>query len=299
MGSLRLGQSQPGARRGQSYAATSLGRSSLSGSQLLLLGVLIIGSVLFLYPFVWMVSTSVKDNIEVYSRPLALIPAEWRFDNYVTAFTLVPFGRFYLNTIIMTLGRVFGQLFLASMAAYAFARIAFPGRNTLFVLVLAVMMMPSMVTMIPRFILIMNLGWLDTFYGLIVPGLADAFGVFLLRQYFLTLPQELTDAAAMDGCNPFQTFVKVALPLSRPILAAYGFLVVLWTWNDFLWPLVVVTSTEMHTISLGIQLFQNQYTKNVAVMMAAASISILPMMVLFLFAQRYIIEGIAKSGLKL
>jgi multiple sugar transport system permease protein len=160
------------------------------------------------------------------------------------------------------------------------------------------MMMPSMVTMIPRFILIMNVGWLDTFYGLIVPGLADAFGVFLLRQYFLTVPQDLVDAAAMDGCNPFQTFLKIALPLSRPILAAYGFLVILWTWNDFLWPLVVVTSTEMHTISLGIQLFQNQYTKNVAVMMAAASISILPMMVLFLFAQRFIIEGIAKSGLK-
>jgi multiple sugar transport system permease protein len=246
-----------------------------------------------------MVSTSVKDNIEVYSAPLALLPQQWRFDNYVTAFTLVPFGRFYLNTVIMTLGRVVGQLFLASMAAYAFARIAFPGRSLLFVLVLAVMMMPSMVTMIPRFILIMNLGWLDTFYGLIIPGLADAFGVFLLRQFFLTLPQDLLDAAAMDGCNPLQIFVWIALPLSRSVLAAYGFLVTLWTWNDFLWPLIVVTSTDMHTISVGIQLFQNQYSKNIAVMMAAASISILPIMLLFLLAQRYIIEGIAKSGLKL
>jgi len=257
------------------------------------------GSVFFLYPFVWMVSTSVKENIEVYSAPLALIPHTWRFDNYVTAFTLVPFGRFYLNTIIMTVGRVVGQLFLASMAAYAFARIAFPGRNWLFVLVLTVMMVPSMVTVIPRFILIMNLGWLDTFYGLIIPGIADAFGVFLLRQFFLTLPQELLDAAEIDGCNPLQSFIWIALPLSRPVLAAYGFLITLWTWNDFLWPLIVVTSTDMHTISVGIQLFQNQYSKDIAVMMAAASISILPMLILFVLAQRFIVEGIAKSGLKL
>jgi multiple sugar transport system permease protein len=267
-------------------------------SQAILVAVLLVGSALFLYPFVWMVTTSVKDNIEVYSRPLALIPQEWHFDNYVTAFTLVPFGRFYLNSIVMTLGRVIGQLLLAAMAAYAFARIRFPGRNVLFVLVLAVMMMPSMVTMIPRFILIMNLGWLNTFYGLIIPGVADAFGIFLLRQFFMTLPQDLLDAAAIDGCNPLQSFIKIALPLSRPVLAAYGFLVTLWTWNDFLWPLIVSTNTEMFTVSVGIQLFQNQYSKNIAVMMAAASISILPMMVLFLLAQRYIIEGIAKSGLK-
>jgi multiple sugar transport system permease protein len=299
MGSLRLEKAPKYAQPRNTYAAASLRAARWRGPQTALVVVLLLGSVLFLYPFVWMVSTSVKDNIEVYSAPLSLIPQQWRFDNYVTAFTLVPFGRFYLNTVIMTMGRVVGQLFLASMAAYAFARLAFPGRNVLFVLVLAVMMMPSMVTMIPRFILIMNLGWLDTFYGLIIPGLADAFGVFLLRQFFLTLPQDLLDAAAMDGCNPFQTFVRVALPLSRSVLAAYGFLVTLWTWNDFLWPLIVVTSTEMHTLSVGIQLFQNQYSKNIAVMMAAASISILPMMALFLLAQRYIIEGIAKSGLKL
>lgn len=298
MGSLRLDDAQPYPRtqNAAAIAARPAGRGRFS--QAILVAILLVGSVLFLYPFVWMVTTSVKDNIEVYSRPLALIPEQWRFDNYVTAFTLVPFGRFYANTIIMTVGRVVGQLLLAAMAAYAFARIRFPGRNALFVMVLAVMMMPSMVTMIPRFILIMNLGWLNTFYGLIIPGLADAFGVFLLRQFFMTLPQDLLDAAAMDGCNPFQSFIKIALPLSRHVLAAYGFLVTLWTWNDFLWPLIVSTSTEMFTVSVGIQLFQNQYSKNIAVMMAAASISILPMMVLFLFAQRYIIEGIAKSGLK-
>lgn len=297
MGSLRIDKVKP---YGVLNPSQVRGRSHrLAWSPLLLTVVLGLGSVIFLYPFLWMVSTSLKAAIEVYSAPLALLPAEWKFSNYREAFELVPFGRFYVNTIIVTLGRTVGQMALASMAAYAFARLRFPGRDLFFILILAVMMVPSMVTMIPRFILIMNLGWLDTFYGLIIPGLADAFGVFLLRQFFLTLPQDLLDAAAMDGCNPFQTFWRIALPLSRPALAAYGFLVILWTWNDFLWPLVVVTSTEMHTISLGIQLFQNQYSKNTALMMAAASIATLPMMILFLLAQRYIIQGITMSGMKL
>jgi multiple sugar transport system permease protein len=156
-----------------------------------------------------------------------------------------------------------------------------------------------MVTFIPRFILILKLGWLDTFYGLIIPGLADAFGIFLLRQFFLTLPQDYIDESVMDGCNPFQTFLKVALPLSKSALAAYGFLVILWTWNDFLWPLIVATRTNMLTISLGIQLFQNQYSQDIPAMMAAACISTLPMMIVFLFAQRYIVQGITMSGLKL
>ena len=261
--------------------------------------VLIIAGLLFILPFVWMISTSLKDNTEVYTRPLALIPEKLRFDNYQQAFSLVPFGRFYLNTVIVTLGRVIGQIILASMAGYAFARLKFPGRNFLFVLVLAIMMVPYMVTVIPRFMILLELKWLDTYWGLIVPGLADAFGVFLLRQFFLTFPQDLIDASVMDGCNPLQTFFWVAFPLARPTLAAYAFLVIIWSWNDFLWPLIVVSSTKMLTISLGIQLFQNQYTTNLAVMMAAATISILPILIVFIFAQRFIIEGITMSGLKL
>jgi len=267
--------------------------------KILLTMVLLIGGLLFLYPFVWMISTSLKDNVEVYTRPLALIPQTFKPENYERAFTLVPFGRFYLNTIIMTGGRVFGQIVLAAMAAYSFARLKFPGKDFLFIMVLGVMMVPSMVSFIPRFFMMLKLGWLDSFWGLIIPGLGDAFGVFLLRQFFLTLPQDLIDASVMDGCNPFQTFLKVALPLSRAALAAYGFLVVLWTWNDFLWPLIVVSQTKMLTISLGIQLFQNQYSQDIPAMMAAASISILPMTILFIFAQRFIIEGITMSGLKL
>jgi multiple sugar transport system permease protein len=261
--------------------------------------VLVLVGIIFIIPFIWMASTSLKDNIEVYTRPLAIIPEKLRFDNYQQAFELVPFGRFYINTIILTTGRVIGQVILASLAGYSFARLRFPGRNFLFVLVLGIMMVPYMVTIIPRFMILLRLNWLDTYWGLIIPGLADAFGVFLLRQFYLSFPQDLIDAAEMDGCNPLQTFMRVAFPLARPTLAAYAFLVIMWSWNDFLWPLIVVSSTKMLTISLGIQLFQNQYTKNLAVMMAAATISIFPIMVVFILAQKYIIEGITMSGLKL
>jgi multiple sugar transport system permease protein len=297
MGTLRITDaydSKTGVAKGSAKTAR---RKDILGKTILVL-VLLIAGLIFLYPFVWMISTSVKDNVEVYTRPLALIPQDFKPENYQNAFTLVPFGRFYLNTIIMTVGRAVGQLLLAAMAGYAFARLRFPGKDFLFIMVLGVMMVPSMVTFIPRFILIMKLGWLDTFYGLIIPGLADAFGIFLLRQFFLTLPQDFIDASVMDGCNPFQTFLKIALPLSKSALAAYGFLVVLWTWNDFLWPLIVATRTNMLTISLGIQLFQNQYSKDIPAMLAAACIATLPMMIVFLFAQRFIVEGITMSGLK-
>jgi multiple sugar transport system permease protein len=297
MGILRMRKAADN-KTGLVNVKTQSARKKEDWKKILLIVVLFVGGLLFLYPFVWMISTSLKDTVEVYTRPLALIPLIFKPANYQRAFTLVPFARFYLNTIIMTLGRVVGQVLLAAMAAYSFARLKFPGKNFLFVLILGVMMVPSMVTFVPRFIMMLKIGWLDTYWGLIIPGLGDAFGVFLLRQFFMTIPQDLIDASVMDGCNPFQSFYKVALPLSRAALAAYAFLVVLWTWNDFLWPLIVVSRTDMLTISLGIQLYQNQYSQDIPAMMAAASISILPMTILFIFAQRFIIEGITMSGLK-
>jgi multiple sugar transport system permease protein len=297
MGILRMRKAADN-KTGLVNVKTQSARKKEDWKKILLIVVLFIGGLVFLYPFVWMISTSLKDTVEVYTRPLALIPLIFKPANYQRAFTLVPFARFYINTIIMTLGRVVGQVLLAAMAAYSFARLKFPGKNFLFVLVLGVMMVPSMVTFVPRFIMMLKIGWLDTYWGLIIPGLGDAFGVFLLRQFFMTIPQDLIDASVIDGCNPFQSFYKVALPLSRAALAAYAFLVVLWTWNDFLWPLIVVSRTDMLTISLGIQLYQNQYSQDIPAMMAAASISILPMTILFIFAQRFIIEGITMSGLK-
>lgn len=260
--------------------------------------ILIFCSIVALIPFVWMVATSLKGATEVLSATPTFFPKEWRWENYSEAFQQVPFARFYLNTIIVTFTRVAGQLLTSALAAYAFARLRFPGKNILFLAVLAVLMVPGQVTLVPNYVLLKNLGWLDSYQGLIIPSMFSAFGTFLLRQFFMTLPQDLLDAVALDGGNPLQTFWHVALPLARPVLVAFGVLVTLWSWNDFLWPLIITNRTDMQMLSVGIALFQGQFVSNYAVMMAAATLSILPMVIVFVVAQRYLIEGITMSGLK-
>jgi multiple sugar transport system permease protein len=261
--------------------------------------VLILTSIVALIPFVWMVATSLKGPAEVLTATPTFFPTEWRWQNYVEAFSEIPFARFYLNTVIVTGGRVMGQLLIASLAAYGFARLRFPGRNLIFVAVLAVLMVPGQVTLIPNYVLLKNLGWLDTYQGLIIPSLFSAFGTFLLRQFFMTIPQDLLDAAVLDNCNPIQEFWYIALPLARPVLMAFGLIVTLWSWNDFLWPLIVTSSTNMQMLSVGLAYYQSQYVTNYAVMMAAATLSMLPIIVVFVLAQRYLIEGITMTGLKL
>lgn len=260
---------------------------------------LIAAGILALIPFIWMISTSLKGPMEVLSATPTFWPEAWRWQNYLEVFEQVPFGRFYFNTIIVTVARVAGQVFFAALAAFAFARLKFPGRNLLFFGVLAVMMVPGQVTLIPNYVLLNYLGWLDSYQGLIVPSLFSAFGTFLLRQFYLSLPQSLIDAAVLEGCNPLQVFWHVALPLSRSIMVAFGVLVTLWSWNDFLWPLIITSSTDMQMLSVGIAFFQGQFVSNVAVMMAAAALATLPMVIVFTLAQRFLIEGITMSGMKL
>ncbi len=261
--------------------------------------VLIVAGITALIPFIWMISTSLKGQMEVLSATPTFWPEAWRWQNYKEVFEQVPFGRFYLNTIIVTVARVIGQVFFAALAAFAFARLKFPGRNLLFFGVLAVMMVPGQVTLVPNYVLLKYLGWLDSYQGLIVPSLFSAFGTFLLRQFYLSLPQNLIDAAVLEGCNPLQVFWHVALPLSRSIMVAFGVLVTLWSWNDFLWPLIITNSTDMQMLSVGIAYFQGQFVSNFAVMMAAATLATLPMVIVFIFAQRFLIEGITMSGMKL
>lgn len=274
-------------------------KRSINWGHLLLHIILIAAGISALIPFIWMLATSLKGSTEVLSATPTFMPKEWRWANYAEAFEQVPFARFYLNTIIVTLARVAGQIFFAALAAYAFARLRFPGRNALFLAILAVMMVPGQVTLIPNYVLLKSLGWLDSYQGLIIPSLFSAFGTFLLRQFFMTLPQDLIDAAVIDGCNPIQTFWYIALPLARSVLVAFGVLVTLWSWNDFLWPLIITNSTNMQMLSVGIAFFQGQFISNFAVMMAAATLSTLPMVIVFVLAQRYLIEGITMSGLKL
>jgi len=259
---------------------------------------LIIGSITTLMPFILMLSTSVKTPAEVLTTTPSFLPKLWRWENYVDAVTQLPFARFYLNTVLVTVARVIGQLIFASMAAFAFARLRFPGRNILFIAILAVMMVPGQVTLIPNYIILKKLGWLNTYMGLIIPSLFTAFGTFLLRQFFMTIPNDIEDAAVLDGCNPFQVYWLVALPLAGPALGALGLLVTLWSWNDFLWPLIITSSTNMQMLSVGIAYFQGQYITNYTVMMAAATIASLPMFIIFMLTQKYLIEGITMSGLK-
>ncbi len=261
---------------------------------------LIVGSVVMLVPFLWMVSTSLKPPGEVFQFPPKWIPDPPLWSNYVDAWNEMPFGRFTINSVIVSTAITLGHLVTCSMGAYAFARLNFPGRDRLFVIYLATMMVPSQVTLIPSFILIRWLGWYDTYWALIVPGLASAYGTFLLRQFFLTLPTDLEDAAKIDGASYWQIYTTIVLPLSGPALATLGVFSFMGAWNSFLWPLIVTSSVEMRTVPIGLSAFQGIYTMGMKwhLIMAATVFSVVPVMVVFLAAQRYFVRGIALSGIK-
>ena len=267
-------------------------------SRIALHAVLILVGILFILPFAWSLGTSLKPLRDLFQVTPSLLPSEARWENYSDVLEAVPFERFYWNTIVVTLARVVGQVFLASLAAFAFARLRFPGREALFFLLLSALMVPEQVIMIPRYILMRELGWLDSYQGLIVPLLFSAFGTFLLRQFFLSIPNDYQEAATLEGANPFQIYWHIFLPLARPALAAFAFLVLQWSWNEFLWALIVTNRTEMQVLSVGIAFFQGEQFTNTAVMLAAANMATIPILVLFFFFQRQLIEGISLSGLK-
>ena len=254
--------------------------------------------VIFLLPFVWSISTSLKPLKDLFSVTPNLIPSEIRWQNYQDVLDKVPFLRFYANTIFVTVARVIGQVFLASMAAFAFSRLHFPGRDALFFLLLAGLMVPDQVLIIPNYALMRQVGWLDSYQGLIVPLLFSAFGTFLIRQYLLSIPADYQEAATIEGANPFQIYWQIYLPLARPALAAFAFLVTLWSWNEFLWALIMTSHTEMRVLSVGIALFQGQHFSNNAFLLAAANMATIPVLILFLVFQRQLVEGITLSGLK-
>lgn len=253
-------------------------------------------------PFLWMLLTSLKTQQEAFQFPPSLLPARPVWENYTQLFTLVPFGRYFLNTLLVTVAVVIGQLFVCSLAAYAFARLNFMGRDALFVLYLATMMVPFQVTLIPLYLLVFQLGWVNTYWGLIAPGLSSAYGIFLLRQAFLTVPQELIDAARMDGASEFTIYSRVFLPMNGPSLATLGVFAFLGTWTDLLWPLLIVRNPQMRTLELGLAYFQSavpQFVQpNWPLLMAAAVVVMLPVIVVYLMAQRYFVEGISLGSVK-
>lgn len=249
-------------------------------------------------PFLWMVLTSFKTLPESLKVPPEIFPGSWQFENFTKVWGKNNFGRYYLNSIFVTVARTAGQLLLCSLAAFAFARLRFPGKNLLFLGMLSVLMVPSQVVLIPNFILMQQFRWLDTFYALIVPGIFSAFGTFLLRQFFMGLPKDLDEAAKIDGCSLFGIYWRIYLPLAKPALVALAIFTILAAWNDFFFPLIMTSSDSMRVLPVGIANFQGQYTTDYPLLMAGALLATLPMILMFIFLQRYFIEGIAMTGTK-
>ncbi len=251
-----------------------------------------------LIPFLWMVSTSLMTDLEVYQFPPRLLPENPQWSNYEGALTQLPFGRYFLNTILVTLTAVLGQLVTCSMAAYAFARLDFKGRDALFALYLATMMIPTIVTLIPAFLIINAFGWMNTYWALFTPLLTSVWGIFLLRQFFQSLPRDYEDAARLDGASAWTIYWRIILPLSRPALATLAIFAFMNAWKDFLWPLIVTTDNDMRTVEVGISMFSSIYGTNWPYQMAAAVVVLLPILIVFFFTQKYVIEGISLTGLK-
>ena len=259
---------------------------------------LVVGAAFVAFPFVWMLLTSLRTQQEIFSSPGDLIPATFNLESYVKIWSELPFARLFLNSIVFAGGATALSVFFDSLAAYALSRLDFPGKTLAFYVVLATLMIPFQITLIPLFQTVFDLGWLNTYQGLIVPRATSAFGIFLLRQFFVTVPRELDAAARMDGASEFRIYWSIMLPLAKPALATLAVFLFMNNWNDFLWPLVITSSTDMRTLPAGLTLFSGQFVVEHAVLMAGATLSLLPLAVAFLFAQRYFVQGIATTGIK-
>lgn len=276
---------------------TGRGKRRLSAT--LLHALLIVGGLAMVFPFIWMLLTSFKTLPQLLQDPLAFLPDPWTFDNYAEAWNAVPFGQAYVNSIYIAVLVVVGTLITASMAGYAFARIPFKGSKVLFIVFLATQMIPAQVTLIPFYLLMTQLGWVDSHLSLIVPGLlANPFAVFLMRQFVLSLPKELEEAALVDGAGRWRIFWSVILPNLKPGLAALSIIVSLGVWNAFLFPLVLLNTPDLFTVPLLLSSFQGQFgSVNYGLVMAASAISTVPMLIVFVIGQRRILNSMAASGL--
>jgi multiple sugar transport system permease protein len=256
-------------------------------------------AVVFLIPLVWMLSSSLKPEYQVFEMPPRLIPDPIRWQNYREALAYVPFGRYTVNTAIITIFVIIGHTLSCTLVAYGFARLRAPGRDALFILVLATLMLPYPVTMVPLYVIFNELGWVNSFLPLIVPAyFGSAFYIFLLRQFFLRIPDELEDAARMDGANLLQILYRIILPLSMPAIATVAIFTFQFTWNDFLTPLIYLHDQRLYTVALGLNFFRSTYQVSWAYLMAASLVTMLPVLIVFVAAQRLFIEGISISGMK-
>jgi multiple sugar transport system permease protein len=278
------------------------GRRRINPAALLLriglLLVLVAAAVVILFPLIWMVLPSLKPENDVTTLPPSLWPRDWSFAAYANVWTRVPFGRFFINTVIFAGGVTLVSLLFDSMTAYALSRLRFPGRDVIFVVILVAMMLPFQVTFIPLYVTVAKLHLLNTYQGLIIPRATNAFGIFMLRQFFMTLPRDLDEAARVDGASEFYIYSRIILPLSGPALATLAVFHFMYNWNDFLWPLLITSTTDMETLPAGLALFVGQHVVEYAVVMAGAVLALLPLFIAFLFAQKYFVRGVSLTGLK-
>ncbi len=273
-------------------------RKAHKRNHLLIHILLIAGIAITVFPFLWMVFTSFKTLPESMQIPPTILPESINWENYKYVLNVLPFGRVYLNTIVVTVITVLIQVLFCTMAAYGFARIDFPFKNAIFIVLLSILMVPGQIFLLPQYLIIQNMGLLNTLPGLFLPNLFSAFGTFLLRQFFMSLPKELEEAALLDGCNRFQIFGRIMLPLVQSGIVALVIFTAKFAWNDFMWPLIVNTDPAKMTLAPALSLLKGQYATNFPVQMAGAVMSVIPMIVLFFIFQKQFIEGVAQSGIK-
>lgn len=263
-----------------------------TGHVVLHVGIVLV-TIAFLFPFFWMVTNAIRPNAEVLAVPPQLLPSDWQWANFVYAWLYLPFGRFFLNSLAVAGGITLITLTVSSLAGYAFARLRFPFSDSLFLVYLSTLMVPQAVIVIPLFLMMSWVGWMNTYQGLILPMAFSSFGTFMLRQFFLQIPKELEEAAMIEGCSRLTILLRIILPLSRPALGLLALFTFTAQWNAFLWPLIIVNGPEHSTIPLGLTLFQSQQGVQWNYLMAGATISMVPGILLTLLLQRYIFSGIA------
>ncbi|SCJ05618.1 Inner membrane ABC transporter permease protein ycjP [uncultured Clostridium sp.] len=258
--------------------------------------ILILGSLVMIIPFIWMILTSLKSFSEAIRIPVTIFPEKLMWGNYPTAWGTLPFSKLFFNTMSMMFFRVLFALVFSSMAGYAFAKIDFPCKKLAFGVVVVQLMLPSQMFIIPQYNMVASLGWLNTIKALIFPGIVSAFGVFFLRQFYLSLPNELAEAAKLDGCNQWQVFFKIMLPLTKTPMIALGIFTAIFAWSDLMWPLIVNMSMDKMTLASGLASLSGQFSTDYPVLMAGAFIAMWPMMIIYLIFQKQFVEGIALTG---
>jgi len=285
--------------RGSGVSSTSRrGRHPIT--RVLVYALLILGTLVTLVPFIWILATSLKPASEIVRMPPTFFPENWTLNSYMTIFNdpKIPLARFYLNSALVAIGRVIITLFLSSLVGYVFAKYNFRGKNLLFGFILIQLMVPFTVIMIPAYLILVQLRLIDTLWGLVIPTMVDAFGIFLMRQFIETFPNDLIDAARIDGSGEFGIYRKIVLPNLGAALATLGIFTFMTTWNDYLWPLIVITTHEKRTLPLLLTWYNSQHGQRYDLTMAASILVLIPVLIVYVFFQRWIVRGVALSGMK-